>query len=458
MSRAEPVGPGGAPGGTGAAWPAPEALDRPLPERVRARVIALAADALGALPEEEVPSTLRAFRRFTPTRRARLAAAPIAAALEADPAFRQRVAARVREASPELGAALDSGHLLATAEPLDVAAAAYLLRPAGWVDRVRAAVEELARLASAHSTAQAAEALPRLQEQLTAVRSQARADLDRMREELQLARTESATLRQRLRETQEVVRRAEVATRQAEASAEAVRAAAEGAASLAEAELRRLRGRLAAAEAALETARRSLREGRSVTDVRLRLLLDTVVDAAQGLRRELALPPADVRPADLVDGVRPDPSGVGDVAVRALDSDDPALLDQLLGLPQAHLVVDGYNVTKTGYGGLPLEAQRQRLLAGLASLAARSRAEVTVCFDGAELAGPVALNPPRGVRVLFSRNGEIADELIRRLVLSEPPGRPVVVVSSDREVAEGVTAAGARALPATALLRRLERS
>jgi hypothetical protein len=32
------------------------------------------------------------------------------------------------------------------------------------------------------------------------------------------------------------------------------------------------------------------------------------------------------------------------------------------------------------------------------------------------------------------------------------------VVSSDREVAEGVRAAGARALPAAALLRRLQRA
>ena len=37
-------------------------------------------------------------------------------------------------------------------------------------------------------------------------------------------------------------------------------------------------------------------------EVRLRLLLDTVVDGAQGLRRELALPPVTEgpRPADLV--------------------------------------------------------------------------------------------------------------------------------------------------------------
>ncbi|MEP6762609.1 MAG: NYN domain-containing protein, partial [Sporichthyaceae bacterium] len=63
----------------------------------------------------------------------------------------------------------------------------------------------------------------------------------------------------------------------------------------------------------------------------------------------------------------------------------------------------------------------------------------------------------RGVRVLFSKPGEIADELIRRLVREEPPGRPVVVVSSDREVADGVRRSGARPVSSDALVRRLDR-
>jgi predicted RNA-binding protein with PIN domain len=61
------------------------------------------------------------------------------------------------------------------------------------------------------------------------------------------------------------------------------------------------------------------------------------------------------------------------------------------------------------------------------------------------------------VRVLFSRKGEIADELIRRLVRAEPDGRVVVVVSSDKEVADGVRRHGAYPLSAHTLLRRLAR-
>jgi predicted RNA-binding protein with PIN domain len=64
----------------------------------------------------------------------------------------------------------------------------------------------------------------------------------------------------------------------------------------------------------------------------------------------------------------------------------------------------------------------------------------------------------RGVRVLFSAPGEIADEVIRRLVRAEPPGRPVTVCSADREVIDGVRRSGARTLTPSALLDRLNRS
>ena len=221
-------------------------------------------------------------------------------------------------------------------------------------------------------------------------------------------------------------------------------------------DLSRARSRQAEAEAALAAARKGVREGRSLEDTRLRLLLDTVVDAAAGLRRELALPPPGDRPAEHVDALRPGNEAVA-VSERALLADDPALLDQLLALPQVHLIVDGYNVTKTGFGDLPLEAQRTRLVAGLAAMAAQSGAEVTCCFDGATVLGRVPSMSARGVRVLFSKPEEIADELIRRLVRAEPTGRVVVVVSSDREVADGVRRWGARPVSAAALVRRLDR-
>jgi predicted RNA-binding protein with PIN domain len=230
------------------------------------------------------------------------------------------------------------------------------------------------------------------------------------------------------------------------------------------AEVRRLRGRLRDAEASAAAARRGTRSDRDAQGARLRVLLDTVTSAAAGLRRELDLPATIVRPVDLVtEGetvAESSPLGETLAALRrGRAGDDPALVDEILAVPGIHLIVDGYNVTKLGYASLTLEDQRSRLLAGLGALAARSSGvELTCVFDAtAAAARPVAAGTPRGVRVLYSALGELADQLIVRLAAAEPQGRPVVVVTNDREVIETVRRSGAEALPSAALLGRLDR-
>ncbi|MEX2981924.1 NYN domain-containing protein [Streptomyces sp. C36] len=435
-----------------------EVLDRPLPEGIRRRVVNLVAEAFGGLTVTELPAQLRQYARFTPTRRAKFAGNAMAAAVETDTAFRQRISARLRESDSELVRALDAGAPPAAADPEDVAAMAFVLRPAGWVKLVTAAGEEAQRATAERADEEAQRELRRLRGMLAEARDEARAETERVRAELEAARKETESLQRKLRSAVSDIRRGEAALRRAQAELEAARAETAAEKATASGELRRVKARLAEAEAALEASRRAVREGRSVEDMRLRLLLDTVLDAAQGLRRELALPPASVHPADTVDAVQPGTMTPKDIATRALSETDPALLDQLLALPQAHLVVDGYNVTKTGYPTMPLDKQRLRLLGGLAMLAAQTGAEVTCVFDGAELAAPVLLAPPRGVRVLFSKPGVTADELIRQLVRAEPPGRPVVVVSTDREVADGVAKVGARPVASALLLKRLART
>lgn len=441
----------------GAADDAAEALDRPLPEQVRRRVVAMVSDAFGGLTVTELPAQLRQYARFTPSRRARFAGNAMASALESDPVFRQRIADRLRTSQPELTGAVESGSPPAAADPVDVAAAAYVLRPGGWVKLVAAAGEEVQRADAERADQAGRRELARLREELAEARAQTRNETERLRTELDAARKEAESLQRKLRSAQSDVKRGEAALRRTRADIDAVKADAAARVSAAESETRRLKARLGEAEAALEASRRAAREGRSVEDVRLRLLLDTILEGAQGLRRELALPPVNVRPADTVDAVEPGRISPKDIAARALSETDPALLDQLLELPQAHLVVDGYNVTKTGYPTMPLEKQRLRLLGGLSALAARTGAEVTCVFDGAELAAPVLLAPPRGVRVLFSKPGVTADELIRQLVRAEPPGRPLIVVSSDKEVADGVARSGARPVASVMLLKRLSR-
>ncbi|WP_333776985.1 NYN domain-containing protein [Streptomyces sp. IBSBF 3136] len=432
-----------------------EVLDRPLPDGVRRRVVQIVSDGFGGLTMAELPAQLRQYARFTPTRRAKFAGNAMAAALETEALFRQRIGEKLREAQPELSGALDSGSPPPAADPLDVAAAAYVLRPAGWVKLVTAAGEEAQRADAERADEESRAELERMRAELDRSREQTRTETERLRAELESAKREAEALHRKLRAALSDVKRGEAALRRVHGEIDAVRAEGAAQVSVAESESRRLKARLGEAEAALEATRRAVREGRSVEDMRVRLLLDTLLDAAQGLRRELALPPVSMRPAETVDAVEPGRMTPKDIAARALSENDPAILDQLLALPQAHLVVDGYNVTKTGYPQMPLEKQRLRLLGQLSALAAQTGAEVTCVFDGAELAAPVLLAPPRGVRVLFSKPGVTADELIRQLVRAEPPGRPVIVASTDREVADGVARAGARPVASAVLLKRL---
>ncbi|HEY8986033.1 MAG TPA: NYN domain-containing protein [Streptomyces sp.] len=434
---------------------AAEVLDRPLPDGVRRRVVQIVSDGFGGLTLGELPAQLRQYARFAPNRRAKFAGNAMASALENDALFRQRIGEKLREAQPELTGALDAGSPPPAADPLDVAAAAYVLRPTGWVKLVTAAGEEAQRADAERAGEESRAELERLREDLAHARDQVRAETESLRQELDAARRESEALHRKLRSALSDVKRGEAALRKIQGEMETVRSEGQAQVSAAESESRRLKARLGEVEAALEASRRAAREGRSVEDMRVRLLLDTVLEAAQGLRRELALPPVSVRPAETVDAVEPGRMTPKDIAARALSEHDPAILDQLLALPQAHLVVDGYNVTKTGYPQMPLEKQRLRLLGQLSALAAQTGAEVTCVFDGAELVAPVLLAPPRGVRVLFSKPGVTADELIRQLVRAEPPGRPVIVASTDREVADGVAKAGARPVASAMLLKRL---
>jgi predicted RNA-binding protein with PIN domain len=438
--------------------PLPIEPEPALPEAVRQRVVALAATAITRMPVEELPVALRRVAKFAPSRRARLGAALIAAHLTSDPLFRERAGNRAAEAAGELGSAVREGTIPAAADPVDVAALAYLTRPDGWADLV---LETAETLKVDQECAAAAERLVAAEHRAARAeheRAVARVEADKLRDELVRLRAEASALRDEVRTLSKNVRDAQARERKAAEMLATEKGRAHRASADAEAELRRLRAKLVDAELTASGARSVAKEARAVDDARLWLLLETIGQAAVGLRRELALEPAKKLPADFVaDTSAERPGAACRTGARALEADDPARLDQLLALPKVHMIVDGYNVTKRGFGEVALEQQRTRLVSGLGGLAAQNGVEVTVVFDGAEKM--VALpSPPRGVRVLFSPKGETADELIRRLVRAEPAGRPVVVISSDREVADGVRRHGAYPLSSDTLLRRLSRA
>ncbi|MBL7256486.1 NYN domain-containing protein [Paractinoplanes lichenicola] len=429
-----------------------------LPEPVRQRVTVLAAAALPGLPADEMPVQMRKVARFAPNRRARLGGREIAAQLASDPLFRQRISSRIVADAGDLGNAVAAGVAPGAADPVEVAALAYLARPEGWRDLIEeaghAVQAEADSAAVAHQVREAEQRAARAEHD----RAVAKVEADKLRDELARVREELGQVREEARSNGKALREAHAAQKRASDLLATEKGRAARVAADHDAEVRRLKTRLAEAEALAATGKAAAKDARAADDARLWLLIETIGQAASGLRRELALNPSDKMPADFVADAAADRPGSPERSqARAQDTDDPGRLDQLLALPRAHLIVDGYNVTKRGFAEMSLEQQRKRLITGLGGIAAQTGDEVTVVFDGAERVH--GLPPaPRGVRVLFSRKGDTADELIRQLVRGEPAGRPLVVISSDREVADGVRRHGAYPMGADSLLRRLSRS
>ena len=424
-----------------------------LPEEVRARVVVLTADVLPSVPR--VPPALRKVAEFAPARRARLGGTPISAALASDEEFRERVGVQLAAGVPGPLADLDAAEAELEADPVELAALAWLIRPDGGDTVLATATRLLAERPTA--TAAGSAEVHRWREKAQAADDALREARTRHRADLADLKADNATLRRKLGEARSALKDAVAAAEDAGRSAEEAHRHAEAAATAQDRELRQLRAQVERLEADAQAGRRTARADRDDATIRARLLLETVIDAASGLRRELGLPAVAGNPADRVEaGLEPEGSRPTSAA-GSLGPSSPALLEQLLAMPRARLIVDGYNVSKTSWPSSSLEAQRIRLLNGIAPLVARTGAETTVVFDAAGSTSRPVVNAPRGVKVLFSPEGVIADDVIRDLVEAEPAGRVVVVVTSDQEVARDVARGGARVVGSDALVALLAR-
>jgi len=114
------------------------------------------------------------------------------------------------------------------------------------------------------------------------------------------------------------------------------------------------------------------------------------------------------------------------------------------------VLVDGYNVTRTHRSDLDLAGQRDWLVNGLATLAARIGVHPTVVFD-AHLDGQAGATTRGAVRVQFSHRGVTADDEIVLAVEVLEPDAPIVVVTDDRELRARLAPRRIDLLPTAAL-------
>lgn len=103
-----------------------------------------------------------------------------------------------------------------------------------------------------------------------------------------------------------------------------------------------------------------------------------------------------------------------------------------------HIIVDGYNLirqsdTLRGYERISLEAGRQALVRSLADYRKHRGHRITVVFDGWVGGSPQEeRDRAGGLDIIYSRLGEKADEVIKRLLAKG--SEEIMVVTSDREI------------------------
>jgi uncharacterized protein len=118
-----------------------------------------------------------------------------------------------------------------------------------------------------------------------------------------------------------------------------------------------------------------------------------------------------------------------------------------------HIIIDGYNLIRQSNSFSDIDRQdiqlgREALLDTLVSYRRIKRHKITVVFDGTN--APTFSQPEnrvKGIKVKFSRSGELADSVIKRMVSRER--EKALVVSSDRDVVNFSASKGAATIPSS---------
>lgn len=124
------------------------------------------------------------------------------------------------------------------------------------------------------------------------------------------------------------------------------------------------------------------------------------------------------------------------------------------------IAIDGYNFIKQvpelrRLEEVELQKAREKLIEELARYKRLKGYAVTVVFDGRQ-EGALTGNRERvrGIEVIFSRPGEKADDVLKRICDEKRGG--ALVVTSDREVALYAEKKGAAVLPVAAFAEKLQ--
>jgi predicted RNA-binding protein with PIN domain len=131
-------------------------------------------------------------------------------------------------------------------------------------------------------------------------------------------------------------------------------------------------------------------------------------------------------------------------------------------LQKMHLIIDGYNLlhmtrSLTQLNSIELQWERDRMINQLSTYRQLKPYEITIVFDGWQGGWKTEKKErKKGIELIFSKLGEKADEVIKRLVREK--GSEAIVVTSDREVSTYAERMAAAVIPSDQFKEKMEKS
>ena len=127
-----------------------------------------------------------------------------------------------------------------------------------------------------------------------------------------------------------------------------------------------------------------------------------------------------------------------------------------------HLIIDGYNFlhalrSPPQLNPIQLQWERQRLIDQLSSYRQTKPCEITVVFDGWQGDWTTEKREKKkGIELIYSRRGEKADEVIKRL--AKEKGSGAIVITSDREISRYAEKMAVAVIPSDQFQEKMEQS
>lgn len=124
-----------------------------------------------------------------------------------------------------------------------------------------------------------------------------------------------------------------------------------------------------------------------------------------------------------------------------------------------HIAIDGYNLIRQSsffstFDQQDLQSGREALVDSLAAYKRVKRYAITVVFDGASApAGMIRRDRIKGIELRYSRPGELADAVIKRMAAREKQN--LLVVSSDNDIVDYAQSMGSAVISAPEFEQRL---